>query len=445
MYIDLEGLVKDGLLKQSEIAEPRALSPDRVYYLKARRYREARLKKAYARFAARQGKAESARLARFLAQHEYWLEDFALFSVLAKKFKTPDWRHWPSDLRRRKPSALSEIQAANQTELDYIKFLQFKIFTQWSQLKTYLGKLGIGLIGDLPIFVGYQSSDVWARQKYFQLNRNGSLKYVAGVPPDYYCPAGQLWGNPLYNWPALKKDGFSWWIDRIKHMTNLFDAVRLDHFIGFYRYWEIKAGSKTAQNGRFRRTPGRQLFLALESALGDLPFIAEDLGTVVPGVYALRDEFGLPGMRVLQFGFGNEASATYHLPFSYSPNSVVYTGTHDNNTIQGWYDDAKKESKKKIKTVNLKLCHDYLGGARKNMHWAMIREAMKSVANLAVFPVQDVLGLNGKARMNIPGKASGSWQWRLAQNALTKKLTAKLRHETQIFNRSTGAGSPGKS
>jgi 4-alpha-glucanotransferase len=347
LYIDLEGLVKDEFLKKKEIAKPQVLSPGRVNYQKTRRFREARLKKAYARFTVAGGNKKPARFAQFLAKNEYWLEDFALFCVLARKYKTPDWRNWPPDLRRRKPSALSEIQAANQPELDYIKFLQFIFFTQWSQLKTYLRNLGIGLIGDLPIFVGFQSSDVWARQKYFQLNRDGSKKYVAGVPPDYYCPEGQLWGNPLYNWPALKKDGFSWWIERIKHITNQFDVVRLDHFIGFYRYWEIAADSKTAQNGRYRKTPGRELFQALESNLRDLPFIAEDLGTVVPGVYALRDEFGLPGMRVLQFGFGNEASAKYHLPFSYCPNSVVYTGTHDNNTAVGWYDEATKEAKKK--------------------------------------------------------------------------------------------------
>jgi 4-alpha-glucanotransferase len=433
LYIDLEGLVKDGLLKKSEIAGPQALSPGRVYYQKARRYREARLKTAYARFTAAGGNKKPARFARFLAKHEYWLEDFASFCVLAGKYKTPDWRNWPPDLRRRKPSALSELQAAYRPELDYIKFLQFKIFDQWSQLKTYLRKLGVGLIGDLPIFVGFQSSDVWARQKYFQLKRDGSKKYVAGVPPDYYCPEGQLWGNPLYNWPALKKDGFSWWIEWVKHMTTLFDVVRLDHFIGFYRYWEIKAGSNTAKNGRFRRTPGRELFLALKSALGDLPFIAEDLGTVVPGVYALRDEFGLPGMRVLQFGFGNEKSAKYHLPFSYGPNSVVYTGTHDNNTVVGWYEDMQKKANQDM--YDLKFYRDYMGGAKKSVHWEMIREAMKSVANLAIFPVQDILGLNGKARMNIPGTASGNWQWRLEEKALTKKLAAKLSHETQTFNR----------
>ena len=441
LYIDLEGLVKDGLLKKSEIAEPRAISPGRVYYQKARRYREASLKKAFARFSAGRGNMESAQFTRFLAQHQYWLEDFALFSVLAKNYKTPEWRNWPPDLRRRKPSALSEIQAAYRPELDYIKFLQFKIFVQWSQLKAYLRQLGIGLIGDIPIFVGYRSADVWAAQKYFQLKRDGSRKYVAGVPPDYYCPEGQLWGNPLYNWPALKKDGYKWWIQRVKHITSLFDVVRLDHFIGFYRHWEIKAESSTAQNGRFRKTPGRELFLALKSALGDLPLIAEDLGTVVPGVYALRDEFGLPGMRVLQFGFGNEASAKYHLPFSYCQNSVVYTGTHDNDTVLGWYDEVKKEAKKKKKLYDLKFFHDYLGGDRKNIHWELIREAMKSVANLAIFPMQDILGLDGKARMNIPGKASGNWQWRLAENALSKKLAAKLSHETHTFGR--GSGGPG--
>ena len=433
LYINLEGLVKDGLLKKSEIKKPKAASSGLIHYKKARRYREARLKTAYKRFVADKGNLESFQFDRFLAKHDDWLEDFALFCVLAEKFKTRNWSNWPDDLRRRKPSALSEVQATYQTELNYIRFLQFKFFNQWSQLKTYLKKLGVGLIGDMPLFVGYQSSDVWSRQKYFQLKRDGSLKYVAGVPPDYYCPAGQVWGNPLYNWPAMQKDGFRWWIKRVKHITTLFDVVRLDHFIGFYRHWAIKAESDSAKNGRFRKTPGRELFLAIKSVLGDLPFIAEDLGTVVPGVHTLRDEFGLPGMRVLQFGFGNEKTAKYHLPFSYNPDSIVYTGTHDNNTVLGWYDEIQKRAKKN--RYNLKLLHDYMSGAKRNMHWRMIREAMKSVANVTIFPVQDILGLDSKARMNIPGTASENWRWRMKEKALTRELASKLSYETQIFNR----------
>ena len=276
---------------------------------------------------------------------------------------------------------------------------------------------------------------MWAQQKYFRLNRDGSLKYVAGVPPDYYCPEGQLWGNPLYKWVTLQKDGFNWWIERLSHITTLFDVVRLDHFIGFYRYWEIKAETGTARKGRFRKTPGRKLFQAVKGTLGTLPFIAEDLGTVVPEVYALRDEFGLPGMRILQFGFGNETSAQYHLPFNYIPNSVVYTGTHDNSTAMGWYGDAQKDAKKKIRKYNFNLCQDYTSAEQATFHWAMIRETMKSVANLSIFPMQDILGLNEKARMNVPGKATGNWQWRLEDKSLTKKLIKRLRKETQTFNR----------
>ena len=433
LYIDLEALVADGLLKPSEIMPPQAPPASRTDYSQARRYREVRLKKAYRRFAAGKGKLTFDAYARFLDRHRYWIEDFALFGVLAAKFKTTDWRKWPPALRRRQPSALAEIQAACQPELDGIKFRQFVFFRQWSRLKTYLRSCGIGLIGDLPLFVGYHSADVWAWQKYFKLRRDGSPQYVAGVPPDYYCPEGQLWGNPLYDWRALEKDGFSWWQARIRHIVSLFDVVRLDHFIGFYRYWEIKADADTAKEGRFRKTPGRALFEAIKSALGDLPFIAEDLGTVVPGVYTLRDDLGLPGMRVLQFGFGNETSAQYHLPFSYGPNAVVYTGTHDNNTVVGWYDEAQKKANQD--RVDRQLCRDYLGGATRHIHWAMIREAMKSVANLAIFPVQDLLGLGSRARMNIPGKATGNWRWRLAANQLTGSLAAKLHHTTRIFNR----------
>ncbi len=242
-----------------------------------------------------------------------------------------------------------------------------------------------------------------------------------------------MWGNPLYDWRALEKDDFSWWQARVRHIVSLFDVVRLDHFIGFYRYWEIKADADTAREGRFRQTPGRALFRAIKGALGELPFIAEDLGTVVPGVYALREDLGLPGMRVLQFGFGNDESASYHLPFNYGPNAVVYTGTHDNNTVVGWYDEGRKKANQKL--VNLKRCRDFLGVPPQNLHWGMIREAMKSVANLAIIPMQDLLGLGRRARMNIPGKATGNWQWRMAANALTARLAAKLRHTTEIFSR----------
>ncbi len=433
LYIDLEGLVADGFLRPSEIVPPPDPSPDRTDYRRAHRYREVRLKKAFQRFAAGEGRVEAARFSRFLEKHRDWIDDFALFGVLAQKFKTRNWGRWPAGLRRRRASALAQIRADHRADLDYIKFLQFLFFTQWSRLKADLGARGIGLIGDIPLFVGYQSSDVWAGQKYFQLRGDGVMPCVAGVPPDYYCPQGQLWGNPLYNWSAMKKDGFAWWVERLRHMTTLFDVVRLDHFIGFHRCWEVKAESKTARHGRFRRTPGRDLFRAVENALGDLPFIAEDLGTVVPEVYALRDEFGLPGMRVLQFGFGNEASAAYHLPFSYEPNAVVYTGTHDNDTVVGWYARARGKTSQGL--VDLSRCRDYLGAGARKIHWAMIREAMKSVANLSIFPVQDILGLDGRARMNIPGKANGNWRWRLVDKALTARRAHQLRRVTQLFGR----------
>lgn len=259
------------------------------------------------------------------------------------------------------------------------------------------------------------------------------MRCVAGVPPDYFSADGQLWGHPHFNWLAMEKDGFAWWVERLRHMTTLFDVVRLDHFIGFHRCWEVKAGSKTARHGQYRQTPGRKLFRAVRNALGKLPFIAEDLGAVVPEVYALRDEFGLPGMRVLQFGFGNEASAAYHLPFSYVPNAVVYTGTHDNNTAAGWYAEACQTADQGM--LDLTRCRHFLGDGRRQIHWAMIREAMKSVANLSIVPVQDVLGLNGRARMNIPGKAAGNWRWRLEARALTTRLAGKLRRMTQAFGR----------
>ena len=435
LYIDLEELVEDGLLKKSEISEPKGLSANRVYYPKARQYRESRMKRAFKRFLGPGKRSDTDPFQQFLKSQHYWLEDFALFCALASKFGTRNWSKWPTEIRKRKPSVLDRLREEHKTELDYIKFLQYKFFAQWSRFKTYLNNRGIGLIGDIPLFVGYRSSDVWAAQKYFRLNRDGSLKFVAGVPPDYYSPEGQIWGNPLYNWSELKKRKFSWWVERIKHLMALFDVVRFDHFIGLYRYWEVKAEAETARDGKYRKTPGRELFKALRHALGELSFIAEDLGTVVPGVYGLRDEFGLPGMRILQFGFGNESSAKYHLPFSYPQNAVVYTGTHDNNTVVGWYDQAKKESRKKVKTIDFNLIMDYFETDRSGIHWEMIRESMKSTANLSIFPMQDILGLDKKSRMNIPGKPTGNWQWRLEERALNDKLAARLRKATETFGR----------
>ncbi len=433
LYIDLEGLAADGLLESDEIVPLPDPTPDRADYRRARRYREVRLKKAFKRFKAGKGRTRPARFARFLDAQRHWIDDFALFGVLAQKFKTRDWRRWPAVLRRRQPSALARILAEHRNDLDYIKFLQFQFFIQWSRLRADLRTRGIGLIGDIPLFVSHQSSDVWAAQKFFQLRGDGSMRCVAGVPPDYFSADGQLWGHPHFNWSAMEKDGFAWWVERLRHMTTLFDVVRLDHFIGFHRCWEVKAGSKTARHGRYRRTPGRKLFRAIHNALGKLPFIAEDLGAVVPEVFALRDEFDLPGMRVLQFGFGNEASAAYHLPFSYVPNAVVYTGTHDNNTVAGWYAEMRQSAAPGM--VDLTRCRHFLGDGRRQIHWAMIREAMKSVANLSIFPVQDILGLDGRARMNIPGKPAGNWRWRLEAGALTARLAGQLRRMTRAFGR----------
>jgi 4-alpha-glucanotransferase len=435
LYIDLEALIHDGFLAKPELSKPQVLPPNRVNYQNARRFREPLLRKAFERFYAKVQCLESPKYNQFQKEQRYWLDDFALFCVFAKKFRTHSWIKWPSNIRKHKSAALNDARKSFKEDLEFIKFLQFMFFVQWFKLKSYLNRLGIGLIGDIPLFVGHQSSDVWAKQKYFRLKNDGAKKFVTGVPPDYYCPKGQLWGHPLYNWNVMQKDGFKWWIQRFRHMMTLFDVVRLDHFIGFHRCWEIRAESKTAKNGRFRKTPGRALFQKLKALLGDLPIIAEDLGTVVPEVYTLRDEFQLPGMRVLQFGFGNDRTADYHLPFSYTPNSVVYTGTHDNNTVVGWYDEAKKDLKKKEKTYNLERIHAYLGVKRTEIHWEMIREAMKSVANLCIFPVQDILGLDANDRVNIPGTAKGNWRWRMEDNRLGNRLARRLKKETQTFNR----------
>lgn len=342
----------------------------------------------------------------FLNQQNDWLEDYALFIALKKNQQGESWLNWPDELRDRQPKALEEVAQDLAESIEQVKFEQFVFFTQWHELKDYAIKQGILLFGDLPIFVSHDSVDVWAHRKNFLIDELGRAKVVAGVPPDAFSDTGQRWGNPLYDWDAMQADGFSWWLRRLKTQRELFDLIRIDHFRGFQACWQIPANEDTAINGKWVEVPGEALLSAVTKHIPDLQLVAEDLGVITEDVLKLRDKFSLPGMKILQFAFGDNSKNPY-LPHNYSHNSVVYTGTHDNDTTLGWYQTLDSYSRRRL--------HDYMAcpqHAQLDMPWALIRMALASVAELAIIPMQDILSLDSSHRMNIPGTTQGNWQWR---------------------------------
>ena len=391
---------------------------------------------AHASDAARRDYAE------FCEKNAFWLNDYALFMSIKTFYDAQaaaesekkqhavcgTWnRYWPKPLARHEEAALSVWSSAHAADVESYKIIQFFAFTEWQALKTYANSNGIAIIGDIPIFVAPDSADVWANQRLFQLNKNGVPKVVAGVPPDYFSATGQLWGNPLYNWAAMKKDGYAWWINRIRSQLALTDYVRIDHFRGFESYWAVPYGSETAEHGEWKRGPGKALFAAIQAALGDLPLIAEDLGIITDGVRRLRDEAGLPGMKILQFAFDvnekrNGRLTNAFLPHTYQSNCVVYTGTHDNDTTQGWLSSLDDEM--------LRLVASYLRGRAVDtgeahalcndgeLCRALVQSALSSVAAFAVVPLQDIYGLGSDARMNTPSTSGANWSWRMENDML---------------------------
>jgi 4-alpha-glucanotransferase len=365
----------------------------------------------------------------FVSENQWWLEDYALFSVLREHYGDNPWNSWPEEIATRTPDALVQLHSDLKDQLALERFLQFAFFEEWKALQGYCADRGIRIIGDVAIFVSYDSADVWTHPDIFRLRKDLSPEVVAGVPPDAFSKTGQRWGNPLYDWDALKARGYDWWIQRMKWAVETCDIVRLDHFRGYEACWEIPADEPTAENGHWVAGPNDDLFKTLKSALGKLPFIAEDLGYITPEVRALRKKLDVPGMKVMQFGFGDRGAHIY-LPHMFTPDSVVYTGTHDNNTTLGWWEtDANEEEKR--------WAAEYLGNIGDGIEWAFIRAAFSSVSTLAVVPMQDVLGLNGDARMNIPSKPGGNWSWRLRGGALTPDLAAKLASLTEVTDRDT--------
>jgi 4-alpha-glucanotransferase len=349
------------------------------------------------------------------------------------------WNEWQPELARR-DAALLEVLPSQEIfslEIEAQKFFQFLFFRQWFALKTNCNARGINLVGDIPIFVAHDSADVWTNPDQFKLNEDGSPVVVAGVPPDYFSATGQLWGNPLYNWDHMRVDGFKWWIRRVRATLDTYDIARIDHFRGFAACWEIPGGDKTAERGRWVEAPGRELFTAIRAALGELPIIAEDLGVITPDVEALRDDFGFPGMRILQFGFSSTPK-NFDLPHNYHRNVVVYTGTHDNDTAVGWFSSVAGEgSTRDAKQIEREreFCLKYLNIEAKEINWDFIRAVLASVANTAVVPLQDVLGLGNEARMNLPNSTQGNWAWRYQAAALTKEIATRLKELTHLYGR----------
>jgi 4-alpha-glucanotransferase len=363
----------------------------------------------------------------YCRENATWLNDWALYSVLRRKFDYASWNDWPSDVKHRDPAALDRPRLEFGEELAVAQALQFAFDDQWRALRAYCAARDIRFIGDIAIFVNYDSADVWTHPELFELDEDLLPIRVAGVPPDYFSQTGQRWGNPLYKWDVLQQSGFAWWVDRIRRAQFLYDVIRLDHFRGFEAYWAIPAQDETAVNGKWVKAPGTALFQKLHDELGELPFIAEDLGLITKEVDALREQFHLPGMKVLQFGFSSRG-AHIHLPHRFVTNTVAYTGTHDNDTTRGWWEHGATETEKDAVRA-------YLGVTGSGVVWPLIRATATSVADLALYPVQDILELGSEARMNVPSRPTGNWSWRCQQNALTPPLAQKLAALTEVTDR----------
>ena len=382
----------------------------------------------------------------FTTEAAPWLDDFALYRAIKRAHGETQWTLWPAPLRDRNARALAGARETFADEIAFVHFVQWRFARDWRALREYAHARGIGLIGDIPIFMAHDSADVWKKRDLYHLDRSGEAALIAGVPPDYFSETGQRWGNPLYRWDRMRQTGYAWWIQRFRATLAAFDAVRLDHFIGFVRYWAIPGHEPTAVNGRWRRGPGAHFFKTVRRALREdrLPLIAEDLGVVTPEVTALRDDFGLPGIKILQFAFGTDPNAPDFLPHNYPRNAVVYTGTHDNDTTAGWFHDpgsgtrSAEQTEKERRVALTYLGHDATAPtevAGRDIHWQMIRTILMSVANVAIVPAQDLLGLGSEARMNRPGTDQGNWAFRLAAGALTPALAARLRTLCATYDR----------
>jgi 4-alpha-glucanotransferase len=437
LLISPEKLVEQGLLDSVDIQRLPFFREDRVDYQAAGNYKTQVLKKAFQKFKANTQSYPDDYYA-FLAQNASWLEDYAFYMSLKEKHDNCMWTDWEPGLVHREPRVLEEWKERLSENTQFHVFTQYLFFRQWDSLKRYCNSRDIRVIGDMPIYVAHDSADVWINSELFSLDSKGNLLFTSGVPPDYFSITGQRWGNPVYRWDLMAKDGYKWWLDRFKLNFRLFDLLRLDHFRGFEAYWEIPADQPTAVIGKWVKAPGSALFRALKASAGDIPVIAEDLGVITSQVEELRDEFGFPGMKILQVAFGNDPKSLDYRPHNYSRHCVVYTASHDHNTTVGWFTaepgTQTTQSHEEIRMERACVLN-YLGTDGREINWDFIRLAMGSVATLAIAPLQDVLGLGTSARMNLPGTAGGNWEWRLSPGMLTPWRISRLKEMTTIYQR----------
>lgn len=422
-------LADKGLLTQQELDEAVLPEGTQVHYEEAFAHKDRILATACKRYYDTQDEEQEKSFREFKAKNAHWLEDYSLFMACALKYNKQPWNTWDPDIAQRKPKALQQFRKEHANEIAFQEWLQFEFYSQWMSLKTYANARGIRIIGDIPIFVDHNSADVWAKPEYFEVDEHGNRKLVAGVPPDYFSQTGQLWGNPLYKWKTLEKDGFSWWVNRFRHMFQICDAIRVDHFRGFDEYWEVKASEKTAENGRWVKGPGEKLFDTILKVCGELPILAEDLGFLTEGVEKLRDKYNFPGMKILQFAFDSDSTNAF-LPHNYPQNCVVYTGTHDNDTTLGWYKQAPEVEKHRART--------YTRSSGKEINWEFIRLGMFSVADQAIFPLQDFMNLDSEHRTNTPGTSSGNWLWRYTPDMLERVDKQRIKDLVEQTNRKNG-------
>ena len=426
LLISLDILIEDGLLTEDDLHTMPEFPVDRIAYVEVMSFKYAALALAAERFF--QGKNVS--LAKAFEEYDHenqdWLNDFALFMALKEAHDGLPWTAWESGVATRQPEAIMRAARALKSEVDKYRFHQFFFHRQWRQVRQHASDVGVQLIGDLPIYVAHDSVDVWLRPDLFQVDESGMPTHVAGVPPDYFSPTGQRWGNPLYRWERMQEENFDWWVRRFQAVLNRVDLVRFDHFLGLNRNWQIPAENQTAEQGTWHPVPGADLLRTLREALGGLPIIVEDLGLVTPEVEELRDQFSLPGMKILQFAF-DSGPENESLPHHYPTNCVAYTGTHDNETARGWYENASESTRDHFRR--------YTGSDGSHAAWDMIRCIWESRADRAIAPMQDLLELNNDARMNVPGTSEGNWSWRMQEIHLSQELADKMRALNETTDR----------
>ena len=429
LLISPEKLQEQNLLTEQDLQNSPSFELDSIDYDLVIANKLPLLEKAARNFQAQANPAELAKFSDFCEHHQYWLDDYALFMAIKEANQGKSWYQWDTDTAKRKPEKLQAWKEQLKDAVLFHQFLQYAFFEQWQSLKQYANQKGVSIFGDIPIYVAHDSADVWANSEIFCVDsQTGEATLMAGVPPDYFSATGQLWGNPVYKWETLEKSNFDWWIKRIEFTLEYVDLIRIDHFRGFEAFWAVPQGETTAINGSWQKAPGSKFFQILHQQLGDIPIVAEDLGVITPEVEDLRDTCGFPGMKILHFAFDSDRGNAF-LPYNYlNRNCVVYTGTHDNDTTIGWFESRDEEAQSRVIDYLGCLCED-------GIHWALIKLALSSVANTAIFPFQDVLGLGTDAKMNTPSTIKGNWEWRCRSEAFNQELSNRLRYLTYLYGR----------